>query len=152
MSTDSPYAKTQEFGGTIRAKRAGGMLAIPIEDNLTPAGVPRYLSPLDHAIADGFFLKSGAFRKSLYYVRRTNKISRRKKTYQQEIRNLEFLFMLRKEVEIPGPKSGRRKMPSRLGMIDTATNERARKRLRFRLVKGTVRALATAFGQKKGGA
>jgi hypothetical protein len=38
------YARIQEFGGTVRSTRPGGMLTVPLPDNLTARGVPRYKS------------------------------------------------------------------------------------------------------------
>ncbi len=43
-SAGTPYANTQEYGGLIRPKPPRKFLTIPIEDNLTRAGVPRYAS------------------------------------------------------------------------------------------------------------
>lgn len=140
MKSDSPYARIQELGGTIRA-RGGGFLAIPIDDNLTPAGVPRWESPLNPEIVDGFFLQ-GKRTGTLFYVRRTR--GKNKKS-QTEFENLEFLFALVKSVEIPGPQSKKR-MKSRLGMIENAFGSRARKTLRKRLVRGLRSAVADATG------
>lgn len=46
FSAGTKYANLQENGGTIRPKR-GDYLTIPIADNLTPSGVPRYPSAKD---------------------------------------------------------------------------------------------------------
>ena len=145
MWGDSEYAPLQEYGGVIKPRRANGYLAIPIDDNLTAAGAVRWDSPTHPEIVDGFFLASGKNRDSLYYVRRTVEVSRKKKNKYQEIQDLKFLFALRKRVEIPGPKAPSRKMPSRLGMIDTATNQEARGKLRRRLAVATASALKESF-------
>lgn len=143
MKSDSPYARIQELGGTIRA-RGGGYLAIPIDDNLTPAGVPRWESPLNPEIVDGFFLE-GKRTGALYYVRQTR--GKNKKS-QTEFENLEFLFLLKKEVNIPGPgPHAKKRMKSRLGMVENAFGARARKTLRKRL----VRALRDSVAQASGG-
>jgi hypothetical protein len=46
FSAGVPYANLQEYGGTIVPKK-GKYLTIPIADNLTKAGVPRYPSAAD---------------------------------------------------------------------------------------------------------
>ena len=43
FSAGVPYAEIHEFGGTITPKNVT-FLTIPLEDNLTPAGVPRFPS------------------------------------------------------------------------------------------------------------
>jgi len=144
MWSDSEYAPLQEFGGRISAKRAGGFLAIPIEDNLKPGGSARWDSPLHPEIVDGFFLESGKNRDTLYYVRRTHTVSRKKRNKGVEVKDLKFLFALRKSVVIPGPKSPK-KRASRLGMIDTATNKVARGKLRRRLTTAAGKALKDSF-------
>lgn len=45
-SAGTKYANIQENGGTVTPKR-GKYLTIPLRDNLTPAGVPRYPSARD---------------------------------------------------------------------------------------------------------
>jgi hypothetical protein len=44
FSAGVPYANLQEFGGTVRPKSPRQFLTIPLPDNLTGAGVPRYPS------------------------------------------------------------------------------------------------------------
>ena len=43
-SAGTSYANLQEFGGIVRPKPPRKFLTIPIEDNLTKAGVPKYAS------------------------------------------------------------------------------------------------------------
>lgn len=59
----SEYAHLQEFGGTIRPKRAKN-LWIPIAGNLTPAGVAR-ITPTEAINRGGFFAKGIFFGKPL---------------------------------------------------------------------------------------
>jgi hypothetical protein len=59
----SEYAHIQEFGGTIRPKRAKN-LWIPIAGNLTPAGVAR-ITPTEAINRGGFFAKGIFFGKPL---------------------------------------------------------------------------------------
>lgn len=59
----SEYAHLQEFGGTIRPKRAKN-LWIPIAGNLTPAGVAR-ITPTEAISRGGFFAKGVFFGKAL---------------------------------------------------------------------------------------
>jgi hypothetical protein len=42
-----PYARVQEEGGILKSSRPGGYLTIPLQDNLTGRGVPRYKSARD---------------------------------------------------------------------------------------------------------
>lgn len=131
MWSDAPYARLQEYGGVIRA-RGGGYLAIPVDDNLTPAGKPRYRSPRDPALSDGRFLElpSG----TLWFVLDTPG-------------DVKFLFALRKEVDIPGPgPQARRKRPSRLGMRNQALGIESKRLLRRRIVVGARRAIVSALG------
>lgn len=87
------YANLQEHGGTVRPKPPLKYLAIPIDDNLTPAGVATY--PSAKALrGKGTFvlrLKSGG----LYIVRR-------------EGDDLKFLFKLVRSATVP-PRLGFRK-------------------------------------------
>ena len=127
--SDAPYARLQEYGGRIRA-RGGGYLAIPVDDNLTATGKPRFRSPRDPAISDGRFLElpSG----TLWFV-------------QDTPGDVEFLFALRKQVDIPGPLGVRRR-PSRLGMRDNALGIESKNQLRRRILVGARRAIKTALG------
>jgi hypothetical protein len=124
-SSASPYVGVQEFGAVVRPKRAK-MLAIPIDDNLKPAGGRKRPSPRD--FPDGFFikLKSG----NVYFVRQTEK-------------DLEFLFAMRRKVTIPGPRTGRE---SRLKFVENAIGKTARKDLRRRLIEATDRTVKQFFG------
>jgi hypothetical protein len=141
LTSNHPGARLQEYGGVVRARR--GMLAIPIDDALTPAGVRKYGSPTDPEIADGFFLEIPS---GLYYVRRTG----RQRGRGVETRgDLQFLFALRREVEIPGPRAPRRRQPSRLGFRENAIGKRARVGLRKRLVLAQQLAVQDATGGKR---
>jgi len=131
MWSDSPYARLQEYGGTIRP-RAGKYLAIPIDDNLTPAGAPRHRSPRSPEISKGRFLETSTG--ALFYVLDTDN-------------DTKFLFALRKEVDIPGPgPQARRKGPSRLGMRDMSLGPDSRRLLRRRIQVGARRAIRSSFG------
>jgi hypothetical protein len=125
LSTDSPYANLQEHGGVIKPRR-GKFLAIPADDNLTPAGAPRYTSP--RQLPQGRFveLPSG----QLWFVLDTPG-------------DTKFMFAMRKQVVIPGPKSPR-KGPSRLGMKQTALGKESQRQLQRRIVVGTRRAMRKA--------
>jgi hypothetical protein len=80
----SPYARMMERGGKITAK--GGLLAIPVGEALTPAGAPRYRSPLD--VPGGFWVraKSGA----IVFLKRTGQ-------------RVELLFVGKRSVTVPAP-------------------------------------------------
>lgn len=134
--SDSPYARLQEYGGVIRP-RGGGYLAIPVDDNLTATGQPRYRSPRDPALSEGRFLElpSG----SLWFVLDTPG-------------DVKFMFALRKEVDIPGPGPlARRRRPSRLGMRDQALGIESKNLLRRRILTGARKAIRTALGGGSGG-
>lgn len=57
FSAGTSYANLQEYGGLIRPKPPRKFLTIPIEDNLTRAGVPKYASAREfmekYAVARG---------------------------------------------------------------------------------------------------
>lgn len=124
-SSSHPGVNVQEFGAVIRPRR-GQFLAIPIDDNLTPAGARRRKSPRD--FPGGFFieLESG----NIYFVRKTAD-------------DLEFLFAMLRKVTIPGPSNGK---PSRLGFIENAIGKTARKDLRRRLTDAMARAIKLHYG------
>lgn len=91
FSAGTKYARLQEKGGTIRPVKAK-YLTIPIEDNLTAAGVPRYPSAAAlMAQGDTFVFKAKTG--GLYIVRRGNS------------GELEFLWKLVKQVTVP-PRLG----------------------------------------------
>lgn len=74
MSGVNPKAvRAQEYGGTFRSTRPGGKLAIPIDDNLTPAGVAKIPSARE-AIQRGAFVlrlkRGGSFKGGAYIVAR----------------------------------------------------------------------------------
>lgn len=147
MRSDHPGARTQEYGGRITA-RSRKYLAIPIDDNLTPAGARRWSSPLDPEIIDGFFLEVGG---NLYYVRKTKR-TKNKRTQVESTEDLQFLFAMRKSVDIPGPKSVKRRQPSRLGFRKNAVGPGPRKALRRKLVLSIKRSVNEATtGRKDGG-
>ena len=118
--SDSPYAAMQEHGGVVRPRR-GKYLAIPADDNLTPAGAPRYRSPRDPALSQGRFveLPSG----QLWFVLDTPS-------------DTKFLFAMRKQVRIP----------ARLGMRDVALGRESKRQLNRRILVGTRRAFRKAAG------
>lgn len=127
MWSDSPYAALQEYGGVIKP-RSAKYLAIPIDDNLTAAGAPRFRSPRN--VPDGRFLETSDGK--LFFVQDTDD-------------DVKFMFALRKKVDIPGPR-GLRKRPSRLGMGDTALGTESRRLLRRRVLVGARRAITASFG------
>jgi hypothetical protein len=47
FSSGVSYARLQEFGGTVRPRAPRKFLTVPMPDNLTGAGVPRYPSAAD---------------------------------------------------------------------------------------------------------
>ena len=137
--SDSPYAATQEYGGVIRARRTKYM-AIPIDDNLTAAGVPKVYSPRE--LMNDPDVRFVELSTGLFIVRdkRGGGSTGLGRT------DTEFLFALRKEVDIPGPESRRNKRPSRLGIRDTALGKESLNRLERRLIRGIGRAVAAATG------
>lgn len=82
---EAVYADIQEHGGKIEAKRAQ-FLAIPLEAAKTPAGVPRFSSPLRESTAPPMF-----FAKGILFAKEGNTIVP--------------MFALKKSVEIP-PRLG----------------------------------------------
>ncbi|MDX2197916.1 MAG: hypothetical protein SF069_02975 [Phycisphaerae bacterium] len=63
-SPASRYAYLLEEGVKTITPVKGQYLTIPIGANMTPAGVPRYSSPRDPELEEGFFLRVG---QALYY-------------------------------------------------------------------------------------
>lgn len=101
----SEYAHLQEFGDTIRPKRAKN-LWIPIAGNLTPAGVAR-ITPTEAINRGGFFAKGVFFGKALT----KNKVPQRSQAiggggYKGKAINrgevITPLFVLKKSVTVKG--------------------------------------------------
>lgn len=135
VASSSPYAPRQEFGGVVRPKRAK-YLAIPIDDALFPAGGRKYVSPEQFRNdPDVRFLKTKSGK--LFMVRD----KRGGGKYGFGVTDVEFLFAFRKKVDIPGPMSQRRKIPSRLGFRENAIGRRPRRRLMIGLAKGVRNAI-----------
>ncbi|HUW12556.1 MAG TPA: hypothetical protein VM537_22710 [Anaerolineae bacterium] len=108
FSAGVPYARVQELGGTIRSKRPGGYLTIPLEDNMTPAGVTRMSAR--RAIDQGarFWESAGG---NVFIVD------------DEEGPPRKFLFLLKKQVRI---------RPGRLGFFKTWKNMTESRRRRQR--------------------
>lgn len=73
FSTGVPYANQREFGGPIVPKPPRKYLTIPLDDNLTAAGVPRFPSAkalMDDASRDTFVFK-GPRTGNLFIVEKT---------------------------------------------------------------------------------
>lgn len=83
----TPYARIQHDGGVIRAK-GGGMLAIPLPDNITPTGRQRFTNY--RALANTFITESKAG--NLVIGRRVGKGKRAK---------VQYLAILKNEVRVP---------------------------------------------------
>jgi len=135
LTSSSIYAPMQEFGGRIRPRRAK-MLAIPVGDALFPAGGRRYSSPQQFRNDPDVRFKKTDDGK-LYLVRDV----RGGGPTGLRATGREYLFALRKEVDIPGPMSRKRKMPSRLGFRENAIGQRPRRRLMIGLAKGVRNAI-----------
>lgn len=110
FSAGVPYADIQEFGGTVQSSRANGYLTIPLEPMKTAAGVTRLsaraLIQRDKLKEDGgklFFYRSKAG--NLFLAREKGRAKAKK---------VENLFLLKRQVTIPGPRNGR---PSRFGFF-----------------------------------
>ncbi|MEA3367986.1 MAG: hypothetical protein U9R68_07720 [Planctomycetota bacterium] len=100
---------------TIRPKRAK-FLAIPIGENLTSAGVPRFDSPRD--VPDGFFFRSKAGQ--LLFGHRKGKTSRAR---------VRPLFVLKKEVTVHGTGALLDGVEESLDKITAAISKRLDKKL-----------------------
>ena len=125
VSAGAPYAHAHEFGATIKPKKPGGALTIPTDDNLTPAGQPRYPSAralFEQDPANTFILRLKSSGKA-YIVRRTAD-------------DLKFLWRLEREVTLP----------ARMGFFETW------RRLRPTRERRHARALAEALRKAKGAA
>ena len=80
----APYARIQEEGGTVRPKKAGGFLTVPMPDNLTPTGRTKTQRPRSDPSIFVTRVKGNA-----YLVRKS-----------AGGEGLEFLFLLKKQVKI----------------------------------------------------
>lgn len=72
VGSNKVYAASQQFGprgGFFESSRPGGLLAIPIADNLGARNQPRYDSPRE--VPEGFFYRTNAGK--LLYVRKREK-------------------------------------------------------------------------------
>lgn len=104
VSAGVPYARVQEYGGTIRAKRK--FLTIPLSAMKTKSGVTRlpFRQWLDNAKRTGVV---DWFKKGNGWV-----IAWRRKGAEKG----ELFWKLQPSVTLPGPANGK---PSRLGFFDT---------------------------------
>jgi len=97
----SPYAAARERGQVV-VPRKGKYITIPLRDNLTAAGVPRFPSAAA-LIGKGTFIIT---------TKKGNKLIVRKKPNGE----LEFLWLLAKRAVQPGPETDG--SPSRFGFFD----------------------------------
>lgn len=104
-----PYAEAQEFGKRIKSNRPNGFLTIPMPAMLTPAGVTR--ESASSAISREGFVKDGG---SLFFKKSSGG---NLFLYRQKGNDVEPLFLLRKSIKIPGPKTDGSE--SKLGFFDT---------------------------------
>lgn len=88
----APYARIQEEGGTVKAKKPGGFLTIPMPANLTPTGRTRVQRPRTD--------------KSIFVLRVDRRAFLVRKSASGE--GLQFLFLLKKQVKIK-PRLGFKK-------------------------------------------
>ena len=114
----APYAAIQEEGGTVRPKKAGGFLTIPMPDNLTPAGRTKVTRPRSDP--------------SIFVLRTNGRAFLVRKSASGE--GLEFLFMLKKQVKIP----------ARLGFGETWTSPKFKENIQRRLQERVDKALRVA--------
>lgn len=101
------YARLQEYGGTIRPKRAKN-LTIPLDDALTGSGAPRYTSARDllsRYPEDVFFFTS---KKGNTFLASYGKPGGKRRKEE----DVQLLYILKKQVEVP----------ARLGFRDTWTS------------------------------
>lgn len=132
----APYARSQEYGAVVKAKKPGGFLKIPMPDSLTAAGVLK-----------GEVLMRAGFKTDLgdtfiWRVNPRDKNSRAFIAVQTPEMGLRLLYRLVRSVTIPGPKTTN--TPSRLGGVRSA-REIVRETLLPRLAKAARRV----FGPKK---
>jgi hypothetical protein len=103
----APYALAQEFGAEIEAK-SGKMLTIPMEDALSPSGVVRGEAIIRNGrtdLGETFIYKAKSGKQNAFIAVSVNG-------------ELRLLYLLKKRVTIPGPKTTGDK--SRLGGLDAA--------------------------------
>lgn len=98
------YLHFQFKGGVIRAKD-GGFLAIPLDAALTPAGVPKYPSPLRETLKSAFLAGTFVAKGVLFGKLGTTKTGRNRLSGKGQIgfgrSNVVALFSLKKQVTIP---------------------------------------------------
>lgn len=115
LSVGVIYINPHEYGAVIRPKAPRRWLAIPIEDNLTKAGVPRYSSPRDFMARYGagfrgnrnfeasitasrLFARAGGDHAFIF----TSKSGKKYIVLQRASGELLFLWRLVRQVVIPG--------------------------------------------------
>jgi len=113
------YASIQETGGTIRPKKPGGFLTIPMPKNLTGAGRVRVKNPKGKE--NIFLLRKGS---RAFLVRKSTSAES----------GLEFLFTLKKQVKIP----------ARLGFNKTWNSRKFQNNIVSTVQKRMVKALDVA--------
>lgn len=117
-----PYARLQEFGGTVSPKRVRH-LTIPLDDALNPSGVLR--RPIGiRAYPEGFFIRTRKTGK-LFFVKRRGKKGK-----------LQWLFYLHK---------GSVSIPPRLGFFNTWESQAKERTERIR--KALREAMRRAFSE-----
>lgn len=132
FSAGTKYARIQEEGGVVYPKPPNKFLTVPIDDNLTPSGLPRYPSAreLKQEKPGSTFVFKGPLTGKLFIVMKENG-------------DLKFLWQLVKKVELSGPRAPSRKGPSRFGFKDTWN--RLRTKREERLNKAVNAAIRDAF-------
>ena len=136
----APYARIHEYGGTIRPKRAKA-LTVPLRDALTPSGALSGKAVLRRKGGGGFTTDYG----DTFLLKTGGKVFVAVKGRREG--DLRLLYVLKRSVTIPGPKSTGSK--SRLGARETASVQGPRGRyIRARVAEALQRI---AHGPVPGG-
>jgi hypothetical protein len=137
VSAGPSYARIQESGGVIRPVRAK-FLAIPLEANKTAAGVARYPSPREFIAAhpgETFFLRTQTGKLLIMWKSPTAAARKSGKAAKGEAVPL---WLLVRQVDIPGPNSPGHQQASRLGFFDTWRGMERERRVRMARIARSI--------------